>query len=329
MKKITSSETQYKIAQLKEKYPAAKQFAKGKRSIVFSLGKSRCIKLSLGKVTLDREYKTLQLLNRQGIGPKAYSYDSMLDCLEMERIYGKLIEEFASQEKSRIKVLSIIYAVAKQLFALDQLSLSKEEMHHPAKHIIISEKGPVLIDFERCHYSGKPKNITQFFQYLTQGALFQIISRRGFVVLRENLRKTLKSYKEKPSEQAFYALLSQLCLSPKTDFEKIYTAARLIPKGKLATYKSIATVSGTLPRVVGFAMSKNPFAPIVPCHRVVASSGIGGFASGIKNKKNLLISEGISPESLKSFLMPPNKLASSNALFLKKLKKKPKQNQNL
>lgn len=41
-------------------------------------------------------------------------------------------------------------------------------------------------------------------------------------------------------------------------------------------------------------MNKNPFAPEVPCHRVVKSSGeVGGFASGTKNKIKMLKSEGV------------------------------------
>ena len=40
------------------------------------------------------------------------------------------------------------------------------------------------------------------------------------------------------------------------------------------------------------ALNKNPFAPIVPCHRVVAKNGLGGFSRGLKEKIKLLRSEG-------------------------------------
>jgi methylated-DNA-[protein]-cysteine S-methyltransferase len=47
-------------------------------------------------------------------------------------------------------------------------------------------------------------------------------------------------------------------------------------------------------RAVGNALLRNPYAPIVPCHRVVNSNGdIGGFGGGIKKKKQLLRKEGI------------------------------------
>ena len=47
-------------------------------------------------------------------------------------------------------------------------------------------------------------------------------------------------------------------------------------------------------RAVGNAMNKNPYAPQVPCHRVVCSDGsLGGFASGLKRKIEILKSEGV------------------------------------
>ena len=68
-----------------------------------------------------------------------------------------------------------------------------------------------------------------------------------------------------------------------------------IPKGKVTTYKSLALELKTKAyRAVGNAMNRNPFAPQIPCHRVVKSNGeIGGFASGTKNKIKMLNKEGI------------------------------------
>lgn len=68
-----------------------------------------------------------------------------------------------------------------------------------------------------------------------------------------------------------------------------------VPKGKVTTYKAIAEALGTKAyRAVGGAMNKNPYAPDVPCHRVVSTDGsLGGFATGIENKIKLLKEEGI------------------------------------
>lgn len=83
--------------------------------------------------------------------------------------------------------------------------------------------------------------------------------------------------------------------------ERCYELLRKVPKGKLTTYKAIAEALNTKAyRAVGNAMNKNPYAPEVPCHRVVGSNGeMTGFASGIKNKIKLLKKEGIKIENNK------------------------------
>ncbi|RJQ22586.1 MGMT family protein [Candidatus Woesearchaeota archaeon] len=81
--------------------------------------------------------------------------------------------------------------------------------------------------------------------------------------------------------------------------ERVYAACRMIPKGKVSTYGDIARYLNSAPRAVGQALKRNPYAPKVPCHRVVASDGrIGGFmgeASGpeVGRKIRLLKSEGV------------------------------------
>ncbi len=77
--------------------------------------------------------------------------------------------------------------------------------------------------------------------------------------------------------------------------EKVYELTKQIPKGKVSTYGCIAKALNTKAfRAVGNALNKNPYAPIVPCHRVVKSSGeLGGFATGINKKIKILESEGI------------------------------------
>lgn len=61
--------------------------------------------------------------------------------------------------------------------------------------------------------------------------------------------------------------------------KKIYDLLKKVPKGKVTTYKILAEALGTKAyRAVGQAMRCNPYAPKVPCHRVVKSDGsIGGF----------------------------------------------------
>ena len=84
-----------------------------------------------------------------------------------------------------------------------------------------------------------------------------------------------------------------------TDFQKmVWNEIKKIPKGKTITYKELAIKIGKPKayRAVANACAKNPYAPKVPCHRVIRSDGsLGGFSApgGIKTKKKLLKSEGI------------------------------------
>ena len=76
--------------------------------------------------------------------------------------------------------------------------------------------------------------------------------------------------------------------------KKVYQAVKTIPKGQVRTYGWVAKKIGRpkAARVVGNALNQNPFPVIVPCHRVVSSNGLGGFARGLKKKRELLRSEG-------------------------------------
>lgn len=86
-----------------------------------------------------------------------------------------------------------------------------------------------------------------------------------------------------------------------TDFQqKVYDATRLIPRGSVVTYGELARRIGCRSaQAVGQALRRNPFAPEVPCHRVVAADGsLCGFAGHrdgelIAKKRRLLEDEGV------------------------------------
>ncbi len=84
-------------------------------------------------------------------------------------------------------------------------------------------------------------------------------------------------------------------MNKKSFSEKCYSLLRRVPKGKVTTYKEIAkSLRSRAYRAVGSAMHCNPYAPEVPCHRVVKSNGeVGGFALGKKKKIEMLKEEGI------------------------------------
>src|SRR5829696_10269501 len=77
--------------------------------------------------------------------------------------------------------------------------------------------------------------------------------------------------------------------------QKVWALCARVPEGKVTTYAGIArALKSKGYRAVGNALNKNPYAPAVPCHRVVGSSGaLTGFAGGLAKKKKLLAEEGV------------------------------------
>lgn len=77
----------------------------------------------------------------------------------------------------------------------------------------------------------------------------------------------------------------------------VWAAAREVPPGTVMTYGQLASRIGRpgAARAVGGAMGRNRIPFIVPCHRIVAASGLGGFSSakGLKTKRAMLAAEGV------------------------------------
>jgi methylated-DNA-[protein]-cysteine S-methyltransferase len=76
----------------------------------------------------------------------------------------------------------------------------------------------------------------------------------------------------------------------------IVEALRTVPRGEVVSYGELAALAGRprAPRAAGAVCSANRFAFVVPCHRVVSSSGIGGYGSaGVEVKRRLLALEGV------------------------------------
>jgi len=73
--------------------------------------------------------------------------------------------------------------------------------------------------------------------------------------------------------------LKKIALSDKSSFQKkVLTTLCQVPRGRFTTYSAISKHLSSSPRAVGNALRNNPFAPQVPCHRVLASGGgLGGF----------------------------------------------------
>ncbi|KAI1411297.1 methylated-DNA--cysteine S-met [Hypoxylon sp. FL1857] len=98
--------------------------------------------------------------------------------------------------------------------------------------------------------------------------------------------------------------LQRIAASDRTAFEKkVWNLLCQIPRGHISTYGLLAAHLGSSPRAVGNALRRNPFAPEVPCHRVVATNKtLGGFKGKwpkdgegitIDEKRRLLHGEGV------------------------------------
>ena len=75
---------------------------------------------------------------------------------------------------------------------------------------------------------------------------------------------------------------------------KVWRALRRIPRGRVATYSSIAAAIGNpgATRAVGTACGANPVAVLIPCHRVIRAKGaVGGYRWGSERKRSMLAAE--------------------------------------
>jgi methylated-DNA-[protein]-cysteine S-methyltransferase len=78
--------------------------------------------------------------------------------------------------------------------------------------------------------------------------------------------------------------------------KKVLLAVLNIPRGEVRSYSWVAAKAGSpgASRAVGQVLAINPYAPEVPCHRVIASGGsIGGYSKGLARKRRLLKQEGV------------------------------------
>jgi methylated-DNA-[protein]-cysteine S-methyltransferase len=84
----------------------------------------------------------------------------------------------------------------------------------------------------------------------------------------------------------------------RTILQTLYAS---VPYGRTVEYGELAVMSGRTvgaSRLVGTVMGSNPIAIVVPCHRVVAADGLGGFGGGLETKRRLLTLEGVLQETL-------------------------------
>ncbi len=175
-------------------------YAKGKRGLVYLTdfkGEKIAVKKknpsSTAIARIDIEAQFLPLLNKHTIGPKFLFFEN--NELGMEFIEGMLFEEYLVTA-SKAKIKKAIDSLFEQMRVLDALGINKEEMHHPFKHIIVRDDKPVLIDFERCRYTEKPKNVAQLLQYVSGKKIRDMLAKKEIHIEREEVISLSKEYKQ-------------------------------------------------------------------------------------------------------------------------------------
>jgi methylated-DNA-[protein]-cysteine S-methyltransferase len=75
--------------------------------------------------------------------------------------------------------------------------------------------------------------------------------------------------------------------------QRVWAAMRQIPYGETRRYGELAMEVGSAPRAIGRACGRNPIPIVIPCHRIVAQGGIGGYSggAGLATKRALLALE--------------------------------------
>lgn len=187
-------------------------FAKGKRGHLFK-GKYKGLNVVVkttnpNSKAIDRiknECNFVKKLNKKRIGPK------LIKCVDEEMMYefvpGDFIEDYC-KKSSKKEILRIIQEVFEQCFIMDKIGVNKEEMHHPYKHVICKRKEkPVMLDFERCHNTLKPKNVTQFCQYMVSSKLTYILADKNISFHAEQILGLARDYKKDRSRKNFDLIL--------------------------------------------------------------------------------------------------------------------------
>ena len=138
-----------------------------------------------------------------------------------------------------------------------------------------------------------------------QKVYFNVLLKEEFVVgayfskypLKKVVNRQSTEYLKNQLEQYFsgYKVNFNCKILPKVSFFvlSVLEIVKEIPYGNTRTYSDIAKKLNTSPRAVGQALKRNPIPVIIPCHRVVAKNGIGGFSYGVELKKALLKLEGL------------------------------------
>ena len=106
------------------------------------------------------------------------------------------VDWYKKHDKNEVK--NAVRDIFLQCRIMDKIGVNKLEMNYPVKHIIMRKNEPVMIDFERCKRTLRPKNVTQLCQFLLS---------IGFKVDKDILKGLSQKYKRDYDEDTFNLIL--------------------------------------------------------------------------------------------------------------------------
>ncbi|HLC74125.1 MAG TPA: hypothetical protein VJH20_05830 [Candidatus Nanoarchaeia archaeon] len=185
--------------------------ARGKRSEVFKgnfkKGKIaiKVYKTADAKIRAKKEAKFLNILNEKKIGPKLLRHKN--NYIIYKLIDGPTFVDWIKTANKNL-ILNAVKEILNQCFKLDSLRINKLELNKPKKHILMERNKPKFIDFERCYYTNKPKNLTQICQYLTSKSISLILKEKKIIINKTILINSLKIYKRNMNKTNFQSIIN-------------------------------------------------------------------------------------------------------------------------
>ncbi len=197
------------LLQLQEKgIKSVTLLEKGNRGVIYKaeyIGKTVAVKAKLGQsravAAIENEANWLRRLNEEKVGPRLLLAEK--EWLAYWFVEGEFILDYLAKCGEK-EAADVIKQMLQQARKLDVMGINKEEMLRQQGHAIVGKGGKVtLIDFERCHKTQKPKNVTQLCQFLSGGYVKAILRQKGIAISREKLVSAAKDYKNSQSEENF------------------------------------------------------------------------------------------------------------------------------
>ncbi len=214
-------------------------FAQGKRGVIYTalmdrsmhvkshLAEKQWVKVAVkaprsAAMNVEKEAEFLQAANAKGIGPR-YLFHAGAGAeadagsaaapgagsyLAYEFVEGEPIVQWIRSHAKK-EILSVLKELLEQCRVLDGMHFSKQEMHHPQKHIIVNQyQQPALLDFERCIKTGKPQNVTQFTEFICR--MRKELGQAGIKISRDALLAASREYKRQYDEETFKTIIKAL-----------------------------------------------------------------------------------------------------------------------